>query len=765
MSADAGTSPVAIEGWRRGVVLTLKGLTIVCVLVVTVWVVVESSNPGRVPVRDVWVQGIGYVSVAALCAARPLLVRTNRAPWALLAAALACRAGANIYNVAVLRHLDPKPSPSWADAGWLAMYVLSYAAVVVLLRQRGSRWTGSTWLDGLICGAGTGAVAAMFAVPLLDYVTGTSVTSLSVGMAYPIADVAILALLATGVALQGWRPSSAWVILAGGLLIFALNDLHHLWNVVDGRPVAAGHLTQPTWLLGATVMAWAAWSRQPSTRKIRAVSNSWYRRSFMVPMIFGVSAIGLLVTASQAAFSPIVVWLAGVTLVLVLGRTLLALVEVGGLAAARLEAGTDDLTGLANRRAFQRGLSTSLAPPARPLTLLLIDLDRFKDVNDSLGHTVGDELLCLVSRRLEQTVRAGDLLSRLGGDEFAIVIEDVDGAEASRLAERLVAELRRPFQLENVRLHIDASIGIAHAPHDATDPVQLLRRADVAMYQAKAAGGGYAISSPFRDAERVQRFSLAEDLRQALVTRQLDAWFQPQIDLRTGAVVGLEALVRWQHREKGLLLPDAFLPLALATGLMQPLTEHMLSISAEQLRRWRDEGLALSVAVNIDAGALLDASLADKLEVLIAEHGLPANAVTLEITEDSFITNRRAAIAVLVKVRALGLRVSLDDYGTGYSSLSYLRDLPIDEIKIDRSFVHAMETDQRTASIVASTIDLANRLGICVVAEGIESEGVRTQLSVMGCDVGQGYLFSRPRPAEDLRTMLRSGYDAPVIPA
>jgi len=285
-------------------------------------------------------------------------------------------------------------------------------------------------------------------------------------------------------------------------------------------------------------MAWAAWSRQPGTHEVRALSNSWYRRSFMVPMTFGVFAIGLLVTASasQSAAPPIVVSLAGVTLVLVLARTLLALVEVGGLAAARLEAGTDDLTGLANRRTFQRGLSTSLAPPVRSVTLMLIDLDRFKDVNDSLGHTVGDELLCLVSRRLEQTVRAGDLLSRLGGDEFAIVIEDVEGAEVSRLAERLVAELRRPFQLDDVRLHIDASIGIAHAPHDATDPVQLLRRADVAMYQAKAAGGGYAISTPFHDAERVQRFSLTEDLRQALATGQLDAWFQPQIDLRTGAV-------------------------------------------------------------------------------------------------------------------------------------------------------------------------------------------------------------------------------------
>lgn len=194
---------------------------------------------------------------------------------------------------------------------------------------------------------------------------------------------------------------------------------------------------------------------------------------------------------------------------------------------------------------------------------------------------------------------------------------------------------------------------------------------------------------------------------------------------------------------------------------MRPLTEQVLRLSAAQLRQWRDEGLDLSVAVNIDAGALLDTSLADKLEVLLAEHGLPPRAVTLEITEESFMTNRRDAIAVLVKARAMGLRISLDDYGTGYSSLSYLRDLPIDELKIDKSFVHQMEADQRTAAIVASTIDLAHGLGITVVAEGIESDTVRAQLTRMHCDVGQGYLFSRPRAAEDIRALLRSSHLAP----
>ncbi len=319
-----------------------------------------------------------------------------------------------------------------------------------------------------------------------------------------------------------------------------------------------------------------------------------------------------------------------------------------------------------------------------------------------------------------------------------------------------MAGLRQPFQLESVRLHIDASVGIARAPHDATDPVQLLRRADVAMYQAKASGGGYSASTPARDDELTQRFLLTEDLREALADQQLEAWFQPKVDLATGAIVGVEALVRWQHPERGLLSPATFLPIALAAGLMRPVTEQMLALSAGQLRRWRDEGLDLTVAVNIDAGALVDSSLPDKLEVLLAQHGLPASSLIIEITEDSFITNRQAAVDVLVKVRALGLRVSLDDYGTGYSSLSYLRDLPIDELKIDRSFVDAIESDQRTASIVASTIDLARHLGIGVVAEGIETDSVRRRLAEMGCEVGQGYLMSRPLPAEDLLGLLRS---------
>ncbi len=745
-----------LTGWRRRLVVALKWQTALCLLVVVVWVVLERAHHGYVPVRDAYVQNIGYLGAAALCASRAIMIRSNRAPWILLAAGLGSRAAANIYNSAVLRGMVDPPSPSWSDAGWLAMYAFAYAAVIALLRHSGRRWSGSTWLDGLICGAGAGSLAAALVVPLLSHVREAGVALVAVSSAYPVADLAVLTIIVTGAALQGWRPARAWAVLALGLVIFTLNDLYYLWEVAQGHASAAGHLTAPIWLLAATVMAWAAWAHDPPPPEPGTVATGWSRRTLIVPMVFAVASIGLLVTASRAEMPAVAVGLAVLTLVLVLARTLLALIEVGALATARLEAGTDDLTGLANRRSFQRRLARDLTPPGQTVTLLLIDLDRFKEVNDSLGHTVGDELLCLVARRIEGTLRAEDLLARLGGDEFAVLTGDGDRANAASLAERLVETLRTPFELESVRLHIDASVGIALAPDDATDPVQLLRRADVAMYRAKASGGGYSASTPSSDLELTQRFSLIEDLRGALARDELEAWFQPKTDLATGAIVGVEALVRWQHPERGLLGPQSFLPLALAAGLMRPLTEHVLRCAAEQVRQWRAEGLDLNVAVNIDAGALLDTSLPDKLEVLLAEHGLPARALTLEITEDSFITNRRAAIDVLHKIRELGLLVSLDDYGTGYSSMSYLRDLPIDELKIDRSFVSVIDSDQRTASIVASTVDLAHHLGITVVAEGIETHVVRTQLARMGCDVGQGYLMSRPLPAAELLPLLRS---------
>ena len=737
----------------RGMVRLLQALCLACCLALAGWAVVGTGATAMVPLRDLWVQNIGYLSAALLCACRPLLVRGHRVAWSLLATGLICRAGANIYNAAVVRTMQPRPEYSWADAGWLGLYVFVYAAIIALVFGSAARRSGATWVNGLICATGGGALVSVVVVPALRQMAGGDMIAVLVHLAYPIASAALLVLLCTAVALYGKRLSPANVVLASGLLVFLAVDIIHLVEVMKGIPTSSGRYPQVMWLVATTAIAWAAWL--PDSRPAGFPHTQWLQRSFIGPVAFGVTAVGILVTATQVRITGVAVALAATTLLLVLGRAVVTIADVRTLSAARFEASTDELTGLANRRSFRRILEQALAAPAQPVAVLLLDLDRFKEVNDSLGHHVGDELLRLVAARLQSTVRSVDVLARLGGDEFAVLVRTSNRATAVSLAERILGEVRRPFELENVRLHIGASLGIAHAPDDTEDPVQLLRRADVAMYRAKYAGGGHAASETTSDAQRQDSFQLTEDLRSALTHGDLEAWYQPKCDITTGRIIGTEALVRWPHPERGLLLPPGFLDLAATAGLMPSLTEQMISMSLGQLARWRDAGFDLSVAVNLDAGTLVDDSLPDKIEVVLAQHGLPAAAVTLEITEANFITNRATAISTLTKIRALGVRASLDDYGTGYSSLSYLRDLPIDEIKLDRSFVADVISDRRTAAIISSTIELAHHLGLTVVAEGVETAAQQQRLADMGCDTMQGYLISPARQAVDVSAMLR----------
>jgi diguanylate cyclase (GGDEF)-like protein len=419
----------------------------------------------------------------------------------------------------------------------------------------------------------------------------------------------------------------------------------------------------------------------------------------------------------------------------------------------RHEALHDPLTGLPNRTLFiQRvGEATRPAPAGEEelaAAVMLMDLDRFKEVNDTLGHHNGDLLLREVAVRLTQVLRRRDTVARLGGDEFAVLLPDLGSVdEATQTALRIAEALRRPFTVDELSLDVGVSIGIAIYPEHGDDAAILLQRADVAMYEAKAGRDAVALYSPERDNYSPKRLALAAELRSFVERGELLVYHQPKARLSDGAVTGTEALVRWRHPEHGLLGPDEFIPMAEHSGLISALTTHVLRVALAQCREWNDGGHAIGVSVNLAVRSLLDSELPADIESLLAQVGLTPDHLTLEITESGVMADPSRTIKVLERLSAIGVKLSVDDFGTGYSSLSYLQRLPVQEVKIDRSFVFRMATDANDATIVQSIIELGHNLGLCTVAEGVEDQMVWDRLRAMGCDEAQGYYLSRPVPA------------------
>jgi len=420
----------------------------------------------------------------------------------------------------------------------------------------------------------------------------------------------------------------------------------------------------------------------------------------------------------------------------------------------------DALTGLPNRLHFTIVVEESLRRARESGTrvaVLLIDLDRFKEVNDTLGHERGDVLLQEFALRLSEAV-GDDHMARLGGDEFGIVLQQVRGiAEVSEWARRIGAILQRPFFNEGLAIQVTGSIGIALAPDHGTDGATLLRRADVAMYEAKEGGSVFEVYDPQRDRYSTRRLALAGELRDAIEVGALSVQYMPQALLVDGSIVGIEALARWLHPRHGFVPPVEFIGLAERTGLIRPLTEHVMRVAFQDRARMGAEGNHLGVSVNISASSLNDPDFPDLVARLIGEHDVDPQAVTLEMTETTMMTDSARARLVLRSLDEIGVSLSIDDFGTGYSSLAYLSSLPVDEVKIDRSFVMDMAVDERLAKIVTSTAGLVHSLGLRVVAEGVENRGTWDLLRAAGCDQAQGFFIARPLGYTDLAAWLAAG--------
>ncbi len=434
--------------------------------------------------------------------------------------------------------------------------------------------------------------------------------------------------------------------------------------------------------------------------------------------------------------------------------------------ALRRQALYDSLTGLPNRRLLDEELHRRIGQgslPGENVALLVMDLDQFKEVNDALGHHVGDQLLRSIGDRLTAEL-SDSLVARLGGDEFAVVLAGlVNEVDARRVADRIRETLSEPFILDDVRLQSNASIGIALYPEQARDVATLIQRADVAMYMAKRAGAGVAVYAAEHDRSSVERLTLIGDLPGAAESGQFVLHYQPCVALRTGRPVRVEALIRWQHPRLGLLGPDQFVELAELSGAIQPMTRWVVGEGLAALRHWRNHGYEIGLAVNLSVRNLYDPDLVSYLETALETHDIPPGDLVLELTETELMDDPSLAQEVFAALGALGVNTSIDDFGTGYSSLTYLRDLPLQEIKIDKSFVAEMHRRSDEFTIVRSMIDLGHNLGLEVVAEGVEHADDLQLLRRLGCDLGQGYHFSRPLPSDELLAWLEHHHSQAAV--
>jgi diguanylate cyclase (GGDEF)-like protein len=454
----------------------------------------------------------------------------------------------------------------------------------------------------------------------------------------------------------------------------------------------------------------------------------------------------------------------GTLLIFLVGLLVLAVIgwssRSNRLAVERLAA-HDALTGLPNRTAFQARTEAALAAArsgAGSATVLMLDLDGFKEVNDNLGHHAGDLLLVDVARRLQGSVRGHDTVARLGGDEFAILLTDGDPAAGDAAATRIGIVFDKPFVIDGITLDIEVSIGIASSGPD-DDPDSLLRHADVAMYTAKEHRLGHARFDKNQEHATISRLTLLGDLRRALDGNdEMELHYQPKISVRTGELIGAEGLARWQHPTRGLVGPDEFIPVLEGTSLIHRFTVRVLDLALAQVRRWLDDGHRVPVAINVSTRSLLDTTFPDTVADALRRAAVPGDLLAIEITENTIMADPVRAIDVLRRIRELGVSTAIDDFGTGYSSMAYLKILPVDEIKVDRSFVREMATDHSDYTLVGSTVDLGHNLGLKVVAEGVEDAATMAALDGLGCDVVQGYHFARPLPAEDFAGFLTGRY-------
>ena len=698
-----------------------------------------------------WMPDSFELVVATLCLARGVSRRPGRAVALLLGTGLLLWCFGDFIWTAQSVAGSSSLSTALGAICWLGFYPFAYIAIVLFMRREAGTLTTPSWLDGAIAGLGTAALCSAFAFHGLG-TPGNGALAEATNLAYPIGDLLLLGLVVGGTALLSGNRSRAWSLLALASLLNGVGDTFNLFQSSEGHLRLDAFFHVLAWPSASLLMALAVWLRpRPADLQARHRSSG-----LVLPGVASAAGVLILISGSVHRIGRIPLALAIATLTAGGIRLVWSAHRLQALTEQRhRQSMTDELTGLGNRRYLFDVLDAFFTEPAVPeagaerrLAFLFLDLNHFKEINDSFGHLAGDELLKQLGPRLAKSLRPEDILVRFGGDEFAVVLLDSGAEEASALAKQLTAALAAPFALERVQGSISASIGIACAPGDASDAAGLLHGADVAMYRAKLGRSPYACYDALLDTGNQWR--LGEELRDAIERREFVLYYQPKLELEVGRIHAVEALVRWRHPSLGVLPPSRFLPLAEHAGLMPALTALLLDDALAQAARWRGEGRQVSMAVNISATNLLDEGFAELVEGSLARHRLPASALVLEITETSVIENFETSQSVIAALRDLGVVVSIDDFGAGNTSLPHLSSLAVGELKLDCKLITdlAATERERDRDLVRSTIELGHALGLRVVAEGVEDQATLELLRELGSDYAQGYFISRPVPAE-----------------
>ena len=632
--------------------------------------------------------------------------------------------------------------PAPGEGFFLASYAVMAVFLVLDAGDRGRLSMGRI-LDAIVtCGGAVCLAGAVLLSPLESLFSGSGAGAL-VALIYPLLDLLMFVIVLADVPLRRrtWSAQTGALLLGFGGL--AVGDTTFVRNLTGGVYDFSGWLLV-LWAGSLTlIVSGAVGPRTRITQEDVQAETIW------APLFAAAAAVVVLAVPTHGALGylaiPAVITLTGAGY-----RLALALRAARGAAEAYRLSLTDELTGLPNRRALLRKIREHLDQDSS-MGLLLVDLDGFKEVNDTLGHVAGDSVLRLLAHRLRSGLGGGGgMLARLGGDEFAVVLPVTDAGRALRAAQHLRELIAEPIEAHDHLFSMNASIGVAvtmAAGDVPSDSSELLRRADIAMYQAKTTRSGQLLYDRARDEFTTDRLKLAEYLRYGIEAGELRVWYQPQVEALDGSVAGLEALVRWQHPELGLLAPSDFLAVARHSGLMPALTEAVIGMVLADVQNWASAGMSHRVSFNFAPPELLNATLLERVLDRVDGMDLTPDSLVLEVTEDSFLAEPERARQALIEIRRHRVQVSIDDYGTGFSSLSYLRDLPVHELKLDRSFIRAVGADPRSKIIVESTTQMARGLGLRTVAEGVEDAFILGQVRALGIDVIQGYHVSRPMPS------------------
>lgn len=724
--------------------------------------------------QDLFYQAPGMLAAVVVVAGVSIHRPPDRRPWLVLATGLALTSAGDWTWVILDRVYGIEPFPSVADVFYLSGMAFVAGALLWLVRGRVPGGDRAGLLDALIVAVGFGMVSWVFLMAPIVADSSQSLTEIGVALAYPMIDILLLGVMVRLFLAPGRRVISLQFLI-GAVVAFLLADYPYAFLALAGT-YETGQLVDGGWLLGAAF--WGAAALHPSMRQVAAPVESGDVR-------FSIRRLLLLAGASMMAPAVLVIQGAiGIPIdipVIATGCVVLFLLVIARLGGVVSDLRTtlqqrrtledelerralhDPLTGLANRVLFRDRLTHALARRNQPVAVLFLDLDDFKTVNDTAGHAAGDAVLNSVAETLRRTVRPSDTVARLGGDEFAVLLDDQpDVYTAGLVAGRLITAIEAPISVAGNPHGIGVSIGISLGSSVSATAEQLMRDADIAMYVAKGKGKGqFTVFETDTHEAVVRGLELRGDLESALRDEQFEVYYQPVLHLATREVVGVEALVRWRHPVRGLLEPADFIPLAETTGAIVPLGRWILERACKEAARWsrpRTRSTAPAperfMGVNLSALQLAQPGFGDLVADMLASSGLPAPQLLLELTETSRL-DQEAASANLAQLEMLGIRLALDDFGTGFASLSQLSRIPFDLLKIDRSFVARMSPGSRAESMISGIVDMAHRLGISVVAEGIETAEQHARLREIGCAFGQGFLFAPAMPAAKLRRFLR----------